>query len=597
MNNYVIWAASNANHCTSTRQWDKAYKMSSSALAYEAFQVYGPKLGVRSFYEFQLNCWPQLQSAYEHQVSVSSQTPARLFPNAKTAEEQLNALRADHLNRALLGLSQDLWKLEERKRNGKMCSFEFVTNYVTSACEAPRGKQSVAQILNDIGVEDVRGFQEACIAQISTAIHKNWNQYYGKRMPKFDQGKFNRFFTKKFNAAIDAQSFAAANEPAVEWTEKKYRQPTDVPVVLAKETFEFEEIAPLEPASTVDGGWHRRKSKKDEEDDEEFGRNLVTWSDLFGIPEAEMLTTDPEFKHRLALHMADESISYDSRYSEWLRRQKDRVKDRYHKRHPHADNKKVVKEAKKMRKAERKANQGRATPPPPGGPPGTMPREEMGSVPPMQAMIEGRHHGHASQTKHYKPSSKHDPRYSFSGSFEDELTRADSRAASPVAAAAAPHFMTFEELAKKTAVSANLVPHASAATLTQPHSLADRFLAEFLNRHGHNLVGRKLIFLAPSDQRLQRSPAQFKAFEQSMSAQDSLVATHLFEACDSVPNSTLEPVFKQGRPVVVSSDRTLVTHQGLGAQLGELVGCRHCKKHNVEVSIYEHDSLLSMSQQ
>ncbi len=572
--------------------------MSSSTLAYEAFQAYGSKLGVRSFYEFQLNCWPQLKSAYERQVAVAAQKPVEMFPEAKTPADKLNALRADHLNNALLMLAHDLWRMEESKRNGKMCNLQFVTNYVSSACEAPRGNRSVAQVLNGIGVEDVLGFQQACIAQISTVIHKNWNQYYGKRLDKFDQGKFKRFFTKKFNMTISQQSFEArTSEPEPVWTQKEFQQSSPA---LAAETFEFEEIAPLEPAGSVNCGLPHRKKKKDDSDDE-FGRNLITWSDLFGTPEAEMAASSDAFRNRLALHMAEEALSYDSRYSEWLRRQKDRVKDRYHKRHPHADSKKGMKEAKKARKEERKANKGRMTPPPPGGPPGTMPRDEMSEAPvtPMQGMIEGRHH------RHHKDSREHDPYYSFSGSFESEASRADSRAASPVAASSssAPRFMSFEELAKKcvatttTPVSANLVPFASAATMTNPRSLADRFLAEFLNKHGRSLFGQRLVFLAPSDQRLQKNPAQFKAFQQSASAQDSLVAAHLFEGCESVANTTLEPVFKQGRPVVVTNDRELVTHQGVGSQLGELVGCHHCKKHNIEVSIYEHDSLLSMSPQ
>lgn len=578
-----------------------------STLAFDAFQVYSGSLGVRSFYEFELNYWPQMKSLYEQQAAIAARSPAEIFPEAKTPAEKLHALRAEHLDNTLVLLAEDLFKATEEKRNKKMGNVTFLQNYVSSACEAPRGTRSVAQVLNSIGVEDVLGFQQACIGQISTVLHRNWSQFYGKRLPRFDREKFRRFFTKCFNRAINEATFKAS--PAVAFETATFKTPAAAAAAssagFAAETFEFEEIAPLEPADTplACGPPHHNKhlkpKKKDDEEDDEFSRNLITWDDLYGTPEVEMAAI-PEFRNRMALHLAEEDTSFDNRYTDWLRRQKERVKDRYHKRHPHADSKEGIKEAKRLRKLEKEERKRRPTPPP-GGPPGTMPREMVNTgIPPIQSMIEGHYPHRAGNPKHHKKYKDYDDsRY---GAFSDDPFHTD--AAPDAAAAAPPRFVTFEELAKKSAAmpaatptSANLIPFSANTAAATPSSSATRFLAEFLRVHGHQLAGQSLVFLAPSEKRLQRNSAQFQALQRSPTAQGNLVAAHLFEACDSIRSATLEPIFQVGRPVVVTSDLLLVTLQGLGSRLSESVSTHRCDEHDISVLVVEHDSLLSPNPQ
>lgn len=576
-----------------------------STLAFDAFQVYGGSLGVRSFYDFELNYWPQMRSLYEQQAALDAKSPAEMFPEAKTPVEKLNALRADHLKQTLILLSEDLFMKTEIKRNEKMGNMNFLQNYVSSACESPRGTRSVAQVLNSFGVEDVLGFQQTCISQIATVLHKNWNQFYGKHLPTFNREKFKRFFTKRFNRAINEATFQAS--PSVAFTSANFQTKAAATAAVstgfAAETFEFEEIAPLEPASTPLACGPPRHNKhlkpKQDEEDDEFSRNLVTWADLYGTSESEMVAI-PEFRNRVALHMAEQANSFDNRYTDWLRRQKERVKDRYHKRHPHADSKEGVKEAKRLRKLEKEERKRRPTPPP-GGPPGTMPREMMNSgIPPVQSMIEGHypHHSGDSKSKHSKKYKDYDD--SHYGALSKDLFHTD---ATPDSVAAPPRFVTFEELAKKSAAiptaaptSANLIPF-SANTSTPASSSATRFLAEFLRTHGHQLAGQNLVFLAPSEKRLQRNSAQFQALQRSSAAQGTLVAAHLFEACDSIRSSTLEPVFQLGRPVVVTSELELVTLQGLGSRLSETVSTHRCDEHDISVLVVEHDSLLTPNSQ
>lgn len=506
-----------------------------SAEAYDAFVAYGRQLGVKSFMEFEQSYWPQLEPHLGKSVPISNP-----FPELEDPLEKLSAIRKQHLSRSLGLLAMDLKKWSNERQHKKMSQKEFLNNYVGEACEKPHCGRPIVEVLNAIGVEKPYEFQTACINAIVSVIRANWDDYHAKGISVFDQDKFERFFNKRFQRSLEEKkSQATADAPSTD-TERPPAVVSSLaskPVARTLNLFEadVDELTPLEPVSH-----HNMKPKPAGDDDDDvddpFERNLVTYADLFGIPEP-LLAGNDMFRNRHTDQQLENAIPFESRFSDWTKRQKERAKDRYHRRHPHADSKEGKKAAKRARKEEKRR---RASSP--GGPPGTMPRDDM------------------------NPSAQ--------GSVEHSPAR----------------FVSFEELAKSKEQKASPEPVSSKLSISRD------FLVQFLEQNGAQLAGQQLTFLAPSDARLSRNSAQFSALQNSPVAQRNLVATHLFESCESIHGATLDPIYKKGDVVVVSKDLEVITRRGAVARLSSNVERHVDAKHNISVMIFEQDGLLSMKQ-
>lgn len=576
--------------------------------AYFAFMEHKSTLGVSTFAEFEANYWPSFKAQYQAALSAQIANP---LPDASSPVEKLGSVVELYVDRALFDLARDLSKMDMTHCNRKMSNTDFLQNYVGEAIERDHSGVPVSTVLDTIGVKDLSAFQQNCLERITSTLRHSWPQFYARNQQStFDQEKFIRFFKREFrNLKLNAETAPATPAATV--------VSAHASVDVAESELQFE-VAPL---TSAHGPLAMLAADVFEIVDESTG--LMSFADLFGFSSAELAHVI-EFQNRADLQRIENDMDLENRYSDWARRRREqaaRAKARA------AEALRRARERHDDRSTARKAarKEARRTPVSPAPAPGVTPKplppppQEPEMEPEM--MPEG---GDGEQSTESQGGRFEHRRYysddeddMFSGQpakatvvsasnnlmFGHNALLASKPAAAPTPVSSSkPGLITFEEL---TRLQQNASPVA-AGNLREltPADQTKRFKArsvdylnKFLEKHGEQLAGQDLLFLAPSDARLNTSSRASQLLANSSDAQNAMVSVHLFENVSTgVAGSCLEPVFTTGRRVSVSANHEASCSTGLRFPISPDSDHLYCEKHDITVRIHLHDDMLPLKQ-